>query len=449
MNKEKNNSNSLSSSKALSSSLILQGGPSRNISSKKPSRKKSPYVIAMIGTALEYYDASLYGFMAPLLAPLFWPNQEPVLAILYSYALYPLSLFSAPLGAWIFGKIGDEIGRKKALTFSISGMASVTLFMAVMPTYASVGILAPILLAIAKMLQSFFAAGEYNGGAIYALEFRQNKNPGYISGLYCSFTVSGILAASLAAAFVAKTSVNYWRWPYVLSLVTAIVGFFLRRYAAETPEFINRKKLQTEEETIYTSSFKKSLKHYWPKMLMSMGVAFSFSVLYCLSALFMTAFVPLITNISTEKTFLLNSGSLVVYMLFLTIGGILGDRIGIIRSMTLASIAILLCAWFLFKGLKNATLWDIIWIKVVFSILGGWFVGPIHAWLQTLFPVTCRYRLVSLSYTLGSKLGGASPSVAIWLWHITQFPEAPAAVLFLSALVGLFSLRKSIRLNPN
>lgn len=408
--------------------------------------RKYPSLPAMIGTALEYYDASLYWFMAPLIAHLFWPDAHPTLAVVYSLGIMSIAIISSPLGALVFGKIGDRFGRKNALIFSISGMMITTLLMAFMPTYTTVGILAPILLTCARTLQDFFSAGEYNGGAIYSLEHSSRKNSGTVSGIYCAFAVSGIFLASVASACITATSIDYWRTPYLLSIITALIGIYLRRFATETPEFIQLS--QPAKNPLKKISLIQAIKTHKKHALCTMAIALFFSVIYTLPALFLNALVPMVSQLSHFESFSLNSISLLIYLVALICGGMLADKMGITRSMQLCTVITAILAVPLFRMLVDAPLMHVFIIKAILAILGGWFIGPIHAWFQQQFPSWCRYRLISLCYCIGSEIGGITPSLTLWLWHKHHNINIPGYILIASSFLCIIGLRFAKRITP-
>ncbi len=176
------------------------------------------YFAGIAGNVLEHYSHALYGFLAPFLAPLFFPSADPIYALLGVYALLPLGLFSKPLGALVFGWLGDRIGKKRVFSITLIGMAASTAAMSCLPTYAQVGWLAPALLALGRLFQSFFAAGENTGGALFLLEQTERNRQGWISSLFDASAIFGIMLASAAAMLWGE----HWRLLYFAGALSEV-----------------------------------------------------------------------------------------------------------------------------------------------------------------------------------------------------------------------------------
>jgi MFS transporter, MHS family, proline/betaine transporter len=391
---------------------------------------KKNYFVAMIGTALEYYDMSLYGFMAPMLIAQFLPSFDPFTALILTFAAMPLSILSKPLGAIIIGGIGDKMGRKKALTVAIFGISLSTGVIACLPTYHHIGIAAPILFTLCRMMQKFFGAGEHNGAAIYLLEHVRKENRGYISGKYCAYVTLGIILAALMSSIVSYFDLS-WRWPYFIGLLTGIFGFYIRANALESPEFIASK----DDASLNFKIVKNNLK----KCFCIIGMSAFFGCLYTIPAILITSLVPLITNLSAEKVMLINVVTLLIYMICLPISGYFADQIGLRKSMISAAIATIVATLGMIKLLASDSLANILLVKTIFAIISAWYIGPFHAKVQVMFSVNTRYRLVSVSYCIGSQIGGAMPAVSLYLWQKSHNLMLIGGVLIFWAIIGAIS----------
>lgn len=173
----------------------------------------------ILSNLFEHYDTALFSLLAPFLAPLFFPNQDPVTALLFTFGIIPLGMAARPIGALFFGYIGDSIGRRKTLEISLIGTAVVSILMGLLPTYAQWGTFAPVLLSLGRIGQNFFAAGEITGGIVYLLEKSDQKKQDFISSLYDASTIAGILLASCLVSLLYALDVmdSYWRCLYFLS----------------------------------------------------------------------------------------------------------------------------------------------------------------------------------------------------------------------------------------
>lgn len=394
---------------------------------------RKPQLASMIGTMLEYYDSSLYGFLVPFLTPIFLPNMDPINAIILGYAMYPIGLLTRPFGAILLGRLGDRAGRKKALIVCITGTAVATGCIGLIPPYAAIGIAAPLLLASLRLIQRFFVAGEYNGGAIFAIEHSLNKK-GSASGIYCAFTATGTLAAAGMAAFVATLPHGFWRLAYILAFFTALYGIYIRKKAPETPEF------EAASKKAPVQPFWANVKLYRWRILTCVGVAGCFSTLYCIPAIFMNGFIPEVTNITHAQILKINSLTMAIYIVFLIISGKLSDRFGYRKIMILTAGLTSLVAYPLFLLIETGSLFNIFLMKASFCILCGLYVGPMHAWFQNFFHVRARYQMISLSYSLGSQIGGITPALAMYLWKTTGMTTIPSLLIIAWSLIGVTAL---------
>ena len=184
----------------------------------------------LLGNLFEHYDAALFSLLSPFLAPLFFPGQDRVTALILTYCIIPLGMIARPIGSLIFGYIGDTHGRKEALVITLTGMAVVTACMGFMPTYQQAGFLAPILLSLGRIFQNFFAAGETIGGALYLIENAPESQKDMTSSYYNASTIAGILIASFGVSILCALNVveDCWRFLYFFGCSTALFAVMLR-----------------------------------------------------------------------------------------------------------------------------------------------------------------------------------------------------------------------------
>jgi len=203
------------------------------------SNKKKVIIASVLGNALELYDFSLYGIFVPLFATLFFPTGNPTVALLASLATFAVGFLTRPLGGILFGYLGDRFGRKNALLISIMLMALPTLIISFLPTYAQIGILAPILLLLCRLLQGLCAGGEYTGASIFIIEHLGKSRRGLAGSLISASGAIGSLIAMLLGAALLQPGLPEWSWriPFLMGAFLALIGFYIRRSLQESPEF--------------------------------------------------------------------------------------------------------------------------------------------------------------------------------------------------------------------
>ncbi len=391
---------------------------------------------SLIGNLLENYDKALFALLAPFIAPLFFYGKDPITALILTYAILPLSLFTKPLGSLFFGWIGDRLGYKQALFYSLSGTALATMSIGMLPTYKTVGAWAPIFLALGRMLQSFFAAGESAGGALLLLENTEKKRRSLFSSFYDISSLGGMFIASIAVSSMSLQGCveKNWRILFLAGGVTALLGLFLRYTAKKEADYIPSK----EEK----NSLIKILKENKLALLIIILASGFSHTTYSFAFTFMNAFVPLITNTTQVEIIGLNTKLLIVDMLLLPCFGYLAYKLGKEKIMLAGSLCAVAGAIPLFLLLPSASIHTITIVRVFVILFGVAFGASYYAWAMEQVPSKHRYLILALGSALGSQLIGA-PSTAICLWlyktsHITFIPGLYLALTGVGASFAVY-----------
>ncbi|MBH1988659.1 MAG: hypothetical protein I8H75_03510 [Myxococcaceae bacterium] len=380
---------------------------------------------AMLGAGIEYYDVGLYGYLAPVLAPAFFPNIRVADAYFWYFFVECFSAIAMIAGARYFGAMGDRLGRKEALYRAILGTSTVTGIVCVIPTYQQFGVFATIVFVLTRVSQCFFLGGEYNGGAIYCLEHNRNgKEHGLMSGLYGSFTVVGIVCASAAATLVSYFGAEHFRWCYVVSFFMALLTVRWRSQMAETPAFKHAQ-----------GDFQIPTRFV---LLLMTGAALFFSLLYAVPTRVFNALLPLQLGIDRSILMLINTGALFVLMLSMTLFGWLADRIGSRVVMALSALSTALLTYPLYRLMGEGSYGILVAVKMVYMLLAGAFIGPFHALAVELFSVRNRYRFASTSYTIGKCVSTCMIAGIFYYYDKTQnFMLSGYFLIAVGVLMGL------------
>ncbi|MBA3721072.1 MAG: MFS transporter [Parachlamydiaceae bacterium] len=369
---------------------------------------------ACLGNLFEHYDTALFSLLSPFLATQFFPNHNPLTALILTYAIIPLGIIIRPIGSLVFGYVGDVYGRKSALFISLIGMALVSILMGLLPTYNHVGVLAPIFLSIGKLFQNFFGAGEVVGGAIYLIENTEKKHQNIMSGIYSSSTIAGILLASAGVALLSTFDLidNGWRFLYFFGCLTACFGCIIRfKVGYAEPEVTPKKEFL---KNVFQSIWKMRIVFF----MIAIASGFSYAT-YSMAFIMINGLIPFVSEMTYTQVMHLNTVLLIVDLLLLPFFGLLANRFSIEKLMLSSALVAMLGGIPLFLLLEQATFFMIIFVRLCLVIIGVWFSATFYSWSQQLVPQAMRYTIISLAYAIGSQLFGAPTSV-ISLWCYQQ-----------------------------
>ncbi len=405
--------------------------------SKNQTDLKSRILIpCLIGNALEFYDFTLCGVFIAILGKNFFPSGDDFAALLGGIFAFSAAFWTRPLGALLFGYIGDKYGRKQALTFSVLLMGVPTLIIGLLPTYASIGLIAPCILLGCRLMQGLCTGGEYNGAAIFALEHMKAK-PGMISGLISASCVVGAVSATLVAYIVTNflTFEQAWRIPFYLGACVAVVGFILRKRAMETTEFIKRKPIKG-------LPIVEVIKNYPKQYALAIASgAFNGILSYTLFG-FLNLYMTQYIGVKATSSLFFNIFGLFAFMISCPIFGRISDKISPYRSMVLASGVAILSSWIGFVLFQYGSVEEIITGQIFIGIGVGSFVGPSHIFLQKQFSPEVRYTGVASGFSIGMAItGGTTALIMTYVLKQTQVLLAPAIYISVAAILWLLALK--------
>jgi MFS family permease len=388
---------------------------------------------ATIGTALEWFDFSLYGAVAATVLPkLFFPTLDPTTALLASLATFGVGLGARPLGAIVCGYLGDKFGRRYLLLATVTAMGLASALIGLLPTYASIGVTATVLLVTLRIVQGFALGGESTGAQLLALEYANPDNRGKFSGLLgtCS-PLSQILAnAALFALSTTLTPAEFesygWRIPFVLSFILVGVGLYIRLKVSETPAFAAVEKTKVVQ---VSSPLRDVLRLHWRAVLRWMFFFCGPAALFYLIVVFSLGYATNQLGIPKQSGFALLMVANVCAIVGAMAGGLLSDKIGRKNALAIGSIATLVILFVYFPILETKSF-------VAMLVIMGLFLGftQFQSGIQPVafaeaFPTNVRYSGSALAYT-GANLiaGGPMPALAVWMVSLTGSPWGVVAI---------------------
>ncbi len=407
---------------------------------------KKVVLASTIGTLVEFYDFTLYGFFASIIAPLFFPQFDSYVSLIMSYGVFAVSFFARPLGSLIIGIIGDNWGRVRALTLSILFTGIPTILIGLLPTYHQIGIYAPIALVVMRFLQGVCTGGEYNGAFIFAFEHKRSKE-GFLGGLITAFAASGMLLAIGTSLLVIRFfPQDYaWRIPFILGGLIAMGGYYIRRYVMESPEFSESR--HRAQRVGIKQLYEFSRKSFLPFVLTFWIGAVSGTMFY-FQYIFLSGYCVQTLHMSASTVTGINTIIMMFYVLMLPFFGAISDRVGHYVTSMLSTLVCCLVIVPIAFLLQQATSLALIVVQLALSALTASFVAPSHIIMKKAFPTTYRYLGVSLSFSLGMCVfGGTTPMICTWLVHALQAPYAPALYVLFVCAMGFLSLRVAAQQN--
>lgn len=394
---------------------------------------------SVIGNALEFYDFTICGVFIATLSKIFFPNINPTLSLFASFFAFSAAFWTRPFGAYVFGYVGDRLGRKKALMISVTLMGLPTFFIGILPGYETWGIVSPIILILCRMVQGLCTGGEYNGAAIFALEHAANRKPGFISGFISASCVMGAISATIAGAIVSAPHMPSWAWrvPFLLGACISLIGYYVRRQCHESPEYLSVSKNSQKAQPLMLVFQKSKI----PFLLNVVAGGMNGLLSYTLFA-FLNVYLSRYVQIPLEKSIFMNIFGLLTFMGLCPVFGALSDKILPRNSIFLSLILVVTLSPFAFLLLQVPT--TVFFGQILLGMLVASFVGPSHAFMQTLFPVSVRYTGVSMSFCIGMAItGGTTPILLTYLIDITQNFYMPAMLLATyGSLMGLIFFMK-------
>jgi len=400
--------------------------------------------IGSIGNLVEWYDFYAYAAFALYFAGAFFPNSNPVVQQLNAALLFAAGFLVRPLGGWLFGYLADHRGRRGALMLSVLLMCFGSLMIAVTPTYASIGIYAPILLAVARIVQGLSLGGEYGTSATYLTEMADQRNRGFYSSFQYVTLIGGQICALLVLfvlqkVFLTNEEIRAWGWriPFFIGALLALIALIMRRTLHETAAF------EAAQQVVKRTSSLRALMKYPREVLLVVGLTAGGTAAFYTYTTYMQKFLKLSVGLTDDQTTMVTLGSLLFAMLLQPTYGAISDRIG--RKWLLIAFGVcgvlftipLLTTLETVKGPFAAFLL----IAAAWMIVSGY--TSINAVVKAeLFPTNIRAIGVGLPYALTvSIFGGTTDSVALWfksLGHETWFYYYLTGMIAISLVVYLF-----------
>ena len=401
------------------------------------SDRKRATTAGIIGTVVEWYDYAIYGFLATTIAANFFPTEDETTALLATFATFGIGFVARPLGGIVIGRMGDRVGRKAALVATLFFMVLATVGIGLLPTYASIGVAAPIALVALRLLQGFSAGGEWGTSAAFIVEWA----PANRRGLYGSFQqvsvglgllLGSATAAIFASVFTAQQMSDFgWRIPFILGGVLLPIGIYIRRNTKETPAY---RAAVVDQAAPQASPLAPATKTF--------AVSILWTVAFYIALTYMPTFTERQVGLTKPEALWSNTIGLALFTIAIPIFGYLSDRIGRRKTMLISVLAFLFLSYGLFSlMLSVGTLATVVVTQLILAVMVAAFSGPGPAAVVEIFHTAGRSTWMSTAYSLAVAIfGGFAPYISTWLISVTGQPAAPAYYVMFAAFISLLGL---------
>jgi len=411
----------------------------------RPSRRAT--AAAMIGNVFEWYDFAVYGFFAASIGQHFFPDDDPSVSVVVAFGVFAIGFLARPLGAVILGHLGDLMGRRRVMMLSVLLMAVPTFLIGVMPTYDTLGVMAPVILILLRLLQGASVGGEMTSSVTFLIEeVAPAQRQGFAASWCFSGSIAGVLLGSATGSVIAlllspeDLAAWGWRIPFLLGVVIAVAGFVMRRELTDDAE---RPHWQSKPDEL--PLWRTVRDHGWD-FVRAIGITAYDAAGFYLMFVYITTWLTGMAGEGQDAAFDVNTSSMVVLVALIPLFGALGDRIGLQRMCLLSSGAGVVLTLPLFLLLDHSDPWLALAGELGFVVILAPFIGCFGARIALMFPRDIRMSAFSVSYNIGlAVFGGTAPMLASWMIEEGSGVFAPGYLLTGAALISFVALLSARR----
>jgi MFS transporter, MHS family, proline/betaine transporter len=413
--------------------------PADTVRGIDPATRRRVVAASFVGNFVEWFDYAVYGYLAATIATVFFPTSDRTTGLLLTFAVFAISFFVRPLGGLVWGSLGDRVGRRTALSYSILVMSAATFCIALLPTYAAVGLLSPVLLLVVRVVQGFSASGEYAGASSFLVEYAPRGRRGVYAAVVPASTAAGLLFGSLIAAgltgLLSDPQMHSfgWRLPFLLAAPMGLVGRYIRYRLEDTPAFL---ALEQDDEVARTPALEMFRVHR-KALLLALGAALLNAVAFYVLLSYMPTYLSEELGFGETESFLATTVSLATYIGFIFLTGLASDRLGRRTMLLGASVLFIVFTVPAFALLDRAGFLVVVLLQVVLGAMLTLNDGTLPSFLAEIFPTKVRYSGFAVSFNVANAVfGGTAPFVATLLISSTGSHIAPAWYLVAAAAVS-------------
>lgn len=420
-------------------------------------RLKKAITAAALGNAMEWFDFGVYGYVAAVLGKVFFPGASPGIQIIAALGTFSVPFIIRPLGGMFFGVLGDKYGRQKILAITIILMTFSTFSIGLIPSYATIGFWAPVLLLIAKMVQGFSVGGEYTGASIFVAEYSPDRKRGFL-GSWLDFGslvgfVCGAGVVVLLTTILGQETFNDWGWriPFFMALPLGLVGLYLRHALEETPAF--QKHVDSLEEGSKQGlsegpsvPFKEIARKHWRNLISCIGIVITTNVAYYMLLTYVPSYLTHNLHYSEDRGVLIIVVIMLAMLFVQPVMGLLSDKFGRRPFIIIGSVAMMLLSIPSFMLITHHSLVALFFGLLIQAVILNCLIGVMASTLPALFPTEVRYSALASTYNISILVAGITPTLTAWLVEVTGNLYMPAWYLMAVGAIGVvtgFTVRET------
>ena len=421
--------------------------PSRSVGSVAhgASTRRRAIIAGIVGNVMEWYDFAVYGYFATVIGSQFFPAKNPTSSLIAAFGVFAAGFLMRPLGSLVFGHFGDKLGRRLALTASVTVMAVPTFLIGLLPTYRQAGLIAPLLLVLLRMVQGLSVGGEYTTSGVFLVEQAEPERRGFLGSFVPLGATFGVLLGSAVSAAVTtlldRGSVNSWGWRlvFLLGLVVGLAGVMIRRQLADD-------RTAPGGLPPATAPIREAFHTHWRAILQVVGLNAAGAVAYYMCFVFVTTYLRRIDFIAASTALDINTLALLALAATIVPMGMLSDRVGRRPVLLAATGGLFVLALPLFWMLHHRQTAIVLLGQIVFALLNAAYWGPNTAMMVELAPGRARCTVLSVGYNLVlAVLGGATPMAAVYLIQRSDYDLSPAALVMVTAAISFLVITSLAR----
>jgi len=413
-----------------------------------PSLLKRAVGAMALGNAMEWFDFGVYSYIAVTLGQVFFPSSSPSAQLIATFGTFAAAFLVRPVGGMVFGPLGDRIGRQRVLAMTMIMMALGTFAIGLIPSYASIGIFAPVLLLVARLVQGFSTGGEYGGAATFIAEFSTDRKRGFMGSFLEFGTLIGyVLGAGTVAVLTATLSHEAllswgWRVPFLVAGPLGLMGLYIRMKLEETPAFRKQaEQREAEDKAMPKQSFRQLLAQHWKPLLLCVGLVLIFNVTDYMALSYLPSYLSATLHFNETHGLFLVLLVMLLMMPMTLAAGRLSDVIGRKPVMLAGCLGLLLLSIPSLLLIRTGGMLPVFAGLLILGVLLSCFTGVMPSALPALFPTKIRYGALAIGFNISVSLfGGTTPLVTAWLVDSTGNLMMPAYYLMGASLIGIASV---------